>query len=495
MTLRDDIRTPEAHPGRIRSQDPGRRNPEEPCATGVGKDAIGRDAARLADRLDQGGARPHHRPAGSTRPRKPTSTAGKRVYYLSLEFLIGRLMRDAFSNLGLMDDMREALASLGVDLDVIAALEPDAALGNGGLGRLAACFMESMATVDVPAHGYGIRYVNGMFRQEISRRLAGRTAGDLARPRQSLGVRAPRALLRGRLRRHGRIASPPRTGGSSAMSGSRTSGCWPSPTTRRSSAGAASASTRCGCGRRCRSIRSCSTPSTPATTSARCARATRPKRCRACSIRPIRHQAGQELRLRQEYFFSAASLQDILQRHLSQYGDLMSLPDKAAIHLNDTHPAVAVAELMRLLMDVHGIDFDKAWDITKRHLRLHQPHAAARGAGKLAGAAVRAAAAAPHADHLRHQRRGPARGARDRPLRRRADPPHLADPRRRRAPRAHGQPRLRRLALDQRRVGAAHRADEGDGVRRPAQALSRPHQQQDQRHHAAPLADPVQSRA
>lgn len=92
----------------------------------------------------------------------------KRVYYLSLEFLIGRLMRDAFSNLGLLDDMRIALRSLGVDLDVVAGLEPDAALGNGGLGRLAACFMESMATVGVPAHGYGIRYANGMFRQEIS---------------------------------------------------------------------------------------------------------------------------------------------------------------------------------------------------------------------------------------------------------------------------------------------------------------------------------------
>eukprot|EP01035_Chromulina_nebulosa_P060492 gene60492-82767_t len=91
----------------------------------------------------------------------------KRVYYLSLEFLIGRLMRDAFSNLGLMENMREALSSLGVNLDLIAALEPDAALGNGGLGRLAACFMESMATVDIPAHGYGIRYANGMFRQEI----------------------------------------------------------------------------------------------------------------------------------------------------------------------------------------------------------------------------------------------------------------------------------------------------------------------------------------
>ncbi|HEX7743262.1 MAG TPA: glycogen/starch/alpha-glucan phosphorylase, partial [Sphingobium sp.] len=93
---------------------------------------------------------------------------GRRVYYLSLEFLIGRLMRDAASNMEMLDDVQAALDSLGVELDVIAALEPDAALGNGGLGRLAACFMESMATVDVPAYGYGIRYVNGMFRQEIS---------------------------------------------------------------------------------------------------------------------------------------------------------------------------------------------------------------------------------------------------------------------------------------------------------------------------------------
>jgi starch phosphorylase len=92
----------------------------------------------------------------------------KRVYYLSLEFLIGRLTRDAFSNIGMLENIRAALATLDVDLDLISALEPDAALGNGGLGRLAACFMESMATVDVPAHGYGIRYANGMFRQEIS---------------------------------------------------------------------------------------------------------------------------------------------------------------------------------------------------------------------------------------------------------------------------------------------------------------------------------------
>lgn len=91
----------------------------------------------------------------------------KRVYYLSLEFLVGRLFKDALGNLGMIEPMREALAGFGVDLDTIAGLEPDAALGNGGLGRLAACFMESMATLQIPAYGYGIRYDHGIFRQQL----------------------------------------------------------------------------------------------------------------------------------------------------------------------------------------------------------------------------------------------------------------------------------------------------------------------------------------
>src|SRR5690606_17592651 len=92
----------------------------------------------------------------------------KRVYYLSLEFLIGRLMRDAMSNIGMMEAVREALSSFNVDIDDLIEREPDAALGNGGLGRLAARLLASMATVDVPAFGYGIRYVHGLFRQEMS---------------------------------------------------------------------------------------------------------------------------------------------------------------------------------------------------------------------------------------------------------------------------------------------------------------------------------------
>ena len=99
--------------------------------------------------------------------REAHAAGAKRVYYLSLEFLIGRLLRDALSNLGVMAQVAGALQSLGVDLAELEEMEPDAALGNGGLGRLAACFMESLASLDLPAYGYGIRYVNGMFRQRI----------------------------------------------------------------------------------------------------------------------------------------------------------------------------------------------------------------------------------------------------------------------------------------------------------------------------------------
>ncbi len=132
------------------------------------------------------------------------AAGSKRVYYLSMEFLIGRLLRDTLSNLGRSGEVREALESLGVDLSEIEEIEPDAALGNGGLGRLAACFMESLASLDIPAYGYGIRYVNGMFRQRIDDGWQVELPENWARPRQSLGVRAPRERLSRRFRRRGR---------------------------------------------------------------------------------------------------------------------------------------------------------------------------------------------------------------------------------------------------------------------------------------------------
>ncbi|MBZ9819666.1 glycogen/starch/alpha-glucan phosphorylase [Mesorhizobium sp. CA4] len=289
----------------------------------------------------------------------------KRVYYLSLEFLIGRLMRDAFSNLGLMENMREALSSLGVDLDLIAGLEPDAALGNGGLGRLAACFMESMATVDIPAHGYGIRYANGMFRQEIhggwqvelpETWLDHGNPWEFERRERSFEVGFGGSVESitskdGRVERH--VWKP--TEHVLAVAYDTPVAGWRA--------------------RRVNTLRLWSgMPIDPILLDkfnagdhiGALAESNKADALSRVLYPADSHMAGQELRLRQEYFFSTASLQDIVQRHLSQYGDLKSLPDKAAIHLNDTHPAVAVPELMRLLMDVHGMDFDQAWDITKR---------------------------------------------------------------------------------------------------------------------------------
>ena len=289
----------------------------------------------------------------------------KRVYYLSLEFLIGRLMRDAVSNLGLMDELRAALTELGVEFDVIAALEPDAALGNGGLGRLAACFMESMASVDIPAHGYGIRYVHGLFRQEISDGwqvelpdtwLDHGDPWEFGRRERSIeigfggvvemvngeGDTEPKYVWKPQERLLAMAYDTPVAG----WRGKRvnTLRLWSAMPVDPILLDAFNAGDHVGALRESNKAESLTQVLYPADTT----------------------PAGQELRLRQEYFFSAASLQDIVHRHLHQYGELHSLPDKAAIQLNDTHPAVAVAELMRLLTDIHKIDFDAAWDITRR---------------------------------------------------------------------------------------------------------------------------------
>ena len=289
----------------------------------------------------------------------------KRVYYLSLEFLIGRLMRDAFSNLGLMEAMREALSSLGVDLDRIAALEPDAALGNGGLGRLAACFMESMATVDIPAHGYGIRYANGMFRQEIQdgwQVELPETWLDHGNPWEF--ERRERAFEVGFGGAVESVAGP---------EGADERHVW--HPNERVLAVAYDTPVVGWRANRVNTLRLWSgMPVDPILLDrfnagdyvGALAESNKADTLSRVLYPADSHKEGQELRFRQEYFFSSASLQDILQRHLSQYGDLASLPDKAAIHLNDTHPAIAVPELMRLLMDVHGMAFDQAWDITRR---------------------------------------------------------------------------------------------------------------------------------
>ncbi len=296
--------------------------------------------------------------------RRTYSTGAKRVYYLSLEFLIGRLMRDAMTNIGILDEMRHALASLGVDLDVIAELEPDAALGNGGLGRLAACFMESMATVDVPAYGYGIRYVHGLFRQQMADGwqvelpetwLAHGNPWEFERRESSyeigfggavetinIGEDKQRFVWKPAERVIATAYDTPAVGWHARRV--NTLRLWAANPIDPILLDAFNAGDHIGALRESNKAESLTRVLYPADAT----------------------PAGQELRLRQEFFFCSASLQDILRRHLQQYPDFSSLPDAVAIQLNDTHPAVSVAELVRLLTDVHGLDFDLAWDLARR---------------------------------------------------------------------------------------------------------------------------------
>ncbi|MBX9911850.1 MAG: glycogen/starch/alpha-glucan phosphorylase [Beijerinckiaceae bacterium] len=291
--------------------------------------------------------------------RESYKTGRKRVYYLSLEFLIGRSFADALSNLGLTGPMAQAMADLGVDLAAIETIEPDAALGNGGLGRLAACYLEAMASTGVPALGYGIRYDHGLFKQRIE---GGR---QVEIPEDWLSFRNPWEFERRE------SAYQIGFGGSVAPTAKPGEVAWtPEETVFAVAYDTPIIGWR---GRDATTLRLWR------------ARALHPlsldafnkgdlvgavaERNRAEAISKVLYPndstpAGQELRLRQEFFFTSASLQDLVRRHYRQFGTLDTLPDKVAIQLNDTHPALAVAELMRLLIDQHGMAWEKAWALT-----------------------------------------------------------------------------------------------------------------------------------
>jgi len=290
--------------------------------------------------------------------RRTYDEGGKRVYYLSLEFLIGRLMRDALSNLGVTREIEAALREHGFDLAQLEELEPDAALGNGGLGRLAACFMESLASLDIPAYGYGIRYVNGMFRQRID---------------DGWQVELPETwLAHGNPWEFDRRESAYRVGfGGEVIEGNSGVVWHPAEQVEASAVDTPVVGWR---GKRVNTLRLWTAwaldPLKLDAFNAGDHFGAMADQVKANSLVRVLYPAdsnaaGQELRLRQEFFFSSASIQDILRRHVQSEGDVRTLPLKAAIQLNDTHPSVAVAELMRLLIDVHHLEFDEAWEVTK----------------------------------------------------------------------------------------------------------------------------------
>ena len=292
---------------------------------------------------------------------KAAHAAGaKRVYYLSLEFLIGRLLRDALANLQKRDEIAAALSQLGLDLAQLEAIESDAALGNGGLGRLAACFMESLATLDLPAYGYGIRYVNGMFRQRID---------------DGWQVELPETwLAHGNPWEFERRESNYFIGFGGEVTGNEQGLVHWKPA-EAVEAVAFDTPVVGWRGKRVNTLRLWTALSLDPFRLEAFNRGdfqgALADQLRADTLVRVLYPndstaAGQELRLRQEYFFSSASIQDIVRRHVQYVGDIRTLPDKAAIQLNDTHPAVSVAELMRLLIDHHDLPFDEAWSITQR---------------------------------------------------------------------------------------------------------------------------------
>jgi starch phosphorylase len=290
-------------------------------------------------------------------------SGAKRVYYLSLEFLIGRLLRDAMSNLGMVESIRAALVDLGVDLDIITELEPDAALGNGGLGRLAACFMESMATLEIPAYGYGIRYVHGLFKQEIV---------------DGQQVELPEDwLAHGSLWEFERREANYEIGFGGIVEAGPVANDMARQVWRPQEKFLAVAHDTPIVGWRGKRVNTLRLWTAHAVDPIRLEAFNRgdyvealADRTRAETITRVLYpadstQAGQELRLRQEYFFVSASLQDLVRRHVQQFGTIRNLAEKVAIQLNDTHPSVAVAELMRMLVDLQGLDWQEAWTITR----------------------------------------------------------------------------------------------------------------------------------
>jgi glycogen phosphorylase len=290
----------------------------------------------------------------------------KRLYYLSMEFLMGRSLGDNLSNLRLEELCREVLAAFGIDLEDVLDSESDAGLGNGGLGRLAACFLESLATLGMPGYGYGIDYEYGLFKQEIvngfqrekpDRWKANGTPFEIEHPEEAISIpmygrldsqRDPDGNLKQTWINYKVVLGIPADMPIVGYLGQTVN--WLRLFTARASEDfdidifnrgdyLHAVEQKIGS----ENISRVLYPSDSA-------------------------MAGKELRLVQEYFLVACAIGDIMRRFRLQYDDIDQLPAKAAIQMNDTHPSLAVVELMRVLLDQYGLPFDQAWDITRRTL-------------------------------------------------------------------------------------------------------------------------------
>src|SRR5438477_1942433 len=287
----------------------------------------------------------------------------KRVYYLSAELLMVRALANNLINLGMYDVARDAMKMLNLELADLLEQEVDAGLGNGGLGRLAACYLDSMATLDIPGYGYGIRYEFGMFDQEI------KGGWQVEKPDEWLRLGNPWEISRPE------YGVPVRFGGhveDHADDHGRLRVRW---TGGEQVVGMPYDTPIAGYG--------CNTVNTLRLWRARASsdfdlsyfnegdyeKAVLDKN-RSETISKVLYPSdtkvlGKELRLKQQYFFVACSLHDIVRRHLVAYPSLENFAEKIAIQLNDTHPAIAIPELLRILVDEHAVSWDKAWEVTQ----------------------------------------------------------------------------------------------------------------------------------
>ncbi|MDD3813406.1 MAG: glycogen/starch/alpha-glucan phosphorylase [Desulfocapsaceae bacterium] len=285
----------------------------------------------------------------------------KRVYYLSLEFLIGRSLGNSMINLGIYDAMQQAVEELGFDMDLLREEEEDAALGNGGLGRLAACFMDSIATLKIPAYGYGILYEYGLFNQQLI------DGYQVESPDSWMRYGSPWVFERTMpvfpVHFYGRVSSYLDANGNYRAQWLETEEVMALPCdilvpgykndhviNMRLWAARASRDLDLSFFGRGDYIGAVQNKVSSETIS-------------KVLYPPDHNLAGQELRLKQQYFFVAATLQDIMRRYKKKYSDFNTFSDIIAVQLNDTHPAIAIPELMRLLLDDEGLSWEKAWDV------------------------------------------------------------------------------------------------------------------------------------
>jgi starch phosphorylase len=285
----------------------------------------------------------------------------KRVYYLSLEFLMGRTLGNAMLNLGMDEPGRAALYELGQDFETIAGMESDAALGNGGLGRLAACFLDSMATLNLPCYGYGIRYEYGMFRQSIENGMQMEHPDNWLRYGNPWEFPRPELLYP--VKFYGRVVEYKHEDGLvrhhwvdtddvMAMAYDTPIPGYGGKTVNNMRLWAAKSS-------RDFELRYFNQGDYIQAVA---------DKNESENLSKVLYpndttEMGRELRLKQQFFFVSASLQDMLYRYKKNHESWAQLPEKLAVQLNDTHPSIAVAEMMRLLVDVHHLSWEDAWGI------------------------------------------------------------------------------------------------------------------------------------